>query len=273
MNNSTLAKKINLSPNYNDRAGVKIDTITIHHCAGVLSADTIGNIFKNRSRQASCNYGIGNDGEIILVVEEKNRSWCSSNAANDYRAITIEVSNSEVGEPWKISAAAYKSLIALLVDVCKRNGIKKLIWDSVHYNRRSHANGANMTLHKDFTATACPGSYLISKMPTIAAEVNTKLNAQNPAPKIPKLPKRGYFDIGDGYETNTSFKAQIKLIQDFINKVIKSGLVVDGCYGKKTSEAVKVWQKLRQKGRADMIIDGKWGAQCNDEMAKTYGIK
>lgn len=273
MSNSKLAKLTKLSPNYNPREGVKIDTITIHHCAGVLSAPTIGNIFANRSRQASCNYGIGNDGTIILIVDEANRSWCSSNRANDYRAITIEVSNSATGGDWPISNAAYKSLVALVADICKRNNIKSLIWSNVQYNRINHLNGANMTLHKDFTATACPGPYLTAKMPTIAAEVNAILNPQKAAPKLPKLPKRGFFDVGDGYEVNTSFKTQIKLIQNFLNKVIKSGLDVNGCYTKKTGDAVKVWQGLRKKGRANMIIDGKWGAQCNDEMAKTYGLK
>lgn len=268
MSNSSLAKLKKISPNSTNPRNHAIDTITIHHCAGVLSAEQIGNIFASKDRNASCNYGIGNDGTIILVVDEGNRSWCSSNRDNDHRAITIEVSNDVNGEPWSVSSKAYTALIKLVTDICKRNGITQLIWSNDKTRRVAHVNGANMTIHRDFAATACPGTYLMGKMPDIANRVNKGLKA----PVLPNLPSRGYFDIGDGYETNTNMKSQIKLIQNFLKKVIKSKIDDDGKYGEQTSDAVKVWQGLRQKGRADMIVDGLWGKQCNEEMAKTYGI-
>ncbi|MCC8120524.1 MAG: N-acetylmuramoyl-L-alanine amidase, partial [Oscillospiraceae bacterium] len=91
------------------------------------------------------------------------------------RAITIEVANSKAAEPWPVSAEAYTSLINLLVDICNRNGIEKLVWSDSKDDRVNHRNGCNMTVHRDFAATACPGTTLMGKMTAIAAEVNNRL--------------------------------------------------------------------------------------------------
>ena len=189
MSNSSLISYTKISPNRGnyDNAGVwhdgrnhTIDKITIHHVAGVVSVETLGNIFAPASRGASANYGIGNDGRIALYVDEKNRAWTSSSSANDNRAVTIEVSNSSTGGKWLVSDKAMTSLIKLCADICKRNNIKKLNWTG-------DANG-NLTVHRFFAATACPGEYLFSKMPYIADEVN-KLLAVKPAPAKPATKK------------------------------------------------------------------------------------
>lgn len=62
-----------------------------------------------------------------LHVEEKNRSWCSSSAANDQRAITIECA-SDATESYAFKDVVYNKLIELCVDICKRNGKNKLLW-------------------------------------------------------------------------------------------------------------------------------------------------
>ncbi len=96
-----------------------------------------GELFQNKERQASSNYGIGSDGRIGLYVDEANRSWCTSSASNDNRAVTIEVANTVAKDPWPVSDAAYKSLIDLLVDICQRNGIPRLLWKGDKKPRRS----------------------------------------------------------------------------------------------------------------------------------------
>ena len=88
--------------------------------------DSFSNRTGSPSRQASCNYGIGKDGRISLCVEEKNRSWCSSSNANDQRAVTIECA-SDMSEPYAMNNAVYNSLVKLCIDICKRNGKKKLL--------------------------------------------------------------------------------------------------------------------------------------------------
>lgn len=165
---------INLSPNCNAPRNNSIRKITIHHMAGNLSVEQCGNIFADRNRQASSNYGIGSDGRVGLYVDEANRSWCSSNGDNDHQAVTIEVANDVIGGNWHVSDVALAKLIDLCVDICERNHIDRLVFTG-------NASG-NLTLHKYFAATACPGPYLESKMPYIAEEVNRRLNTNNNKP-------------------------------------------------------------------------------------------
>ena len=165
---------INLSPNCNAPRNNSIRKITIHHMAGNLSVEQCGNIFADINRQASSNYGIGSDGRVGLYVDEANRSWCSSNGDNDHQAVTIEVANDVIGGNWHVSDVALAKLIDLCVDICERNHIDRLIFTG-------NASG-NLTLHKYFAATACPGPYLESKMPYIAEEVNRRLNIKDNKP-------------------------------------------------------------------------------------------
>ena len=123
MSESNLVSYRNLTRNYSRRTA-PISKITIHHAAGVGTAQSIVDGFILAARKASANYCIGNDGKIGQSVLECHRAWTSSNAWNDNQAITIEVSNSQRGGDWPISDAAYKSLIDLCVDICQRNGIK-----------------------------------------------------------------------------------------------------------------------------------------------------
>lgn len=174
--NSPLTSITLLSPNHSGQRTHVIDTITIHCVVGQCTAKRIGEIFQPTSRQASSNYGIGYDGEIGLYVEEKNRSWCSSSSTNDQRAITIEVA-SDTSEPYAVTPAAYSALIKLVADICKRNGIKKLVWSTNKADRVNHKNGCNMTVHRDYANKSCPGTYLYNKHGEIAAEVNELLGA------------------------------------------------------------------------------------------------
>lgn len=172
MSNSSLVSYTRISPNKTTPRNHKIDTITIHCMAGDLSVESCGNLFAKSSRQASSNYGIGSDGRIAMYVEEKDRSWCSSNKSNDHRAITIEVANDGgVETGWHISDKAYNALIALLVDICKRNDIKKLLWKA-DKSLIGKVDKQNMTVHRWFAAKACPGDYLYNLHGQIAKEVN-----------------------------------------------------------------------------------------------------
>ena len=168
MSNSPLVDYVKISPNSTNPRNSKITAITIHHMAGNLSVESCGEIFAARERQASSNYGIGSDGRVGLYVDEANRSWCSSNRDNDNRAVTIEVANDTVGSDWHISDAALAKLIDLCVDICQRNGIPRL-------NFTGDKSG-NLTMHKWFAPTLCPGPYLESRFPYIAVEVNKRLD-------------------------------------------------------------------------------------------------
>ena len=161
--NSSLVSYTKISPNRTKNRNHAIDTITIHCVVGQCSVETLGNIFAPTSRQASSNYGVGYDGRIGMYVEEKDRSWCSSNAANDHRAITIEVA-SDTTHPYAVKDKALAALIELVTDICKRNGIKKLVWSTNKSDRVNHKNGCNMTVHRDYANKSCPGDYLYNRI-------------------------------------------------------------------------------------------------------------
>lgn len=185
MSNSSLVTYTRLSPHYHTRNHV-IDTITIHCVVGQLTAKQICDlpnfaIADADDNDASCNYAVGRDGSIGLCVEEKNRSWCTSSRENDHRAITIEVA-SGTSHPYAVTDAAYKALIDLLVDICKRNpSIGTLKWKG-DKSLVGQPDKQNMTVHKWFANKDCPGTYLYSRHAEIAAEVNSRLNASTANP-------------------------------------------------------------------------------------------
>lgn len=165
MSNSSLVNYTKLSPHYDSRGGKKITDITIHHMAGNLTVYQCGEVFQ--TREASSNYGVDSEGRVGLYVDEKFASWANGNFASNQRSITIEVADDQIGGNWHVSDKALAKTIALCVDICKRNGIKRI-------NYTGDTSG-NLTMHKMFMATSCPGPYLASKFPYIAAEINKRL--------------------------------------------------------------------------------------------------
>ena len=176
MSNSSLSCMRVISPNRNSPRNHKIDTITIHCVVGQMSIESLCAHFSNPNLGASCNYGIGPDGRICTVVDEADRSWCTSSWENDHRAITIECA-SDAFYPYAINANVWKSLIELCADICRRNGIQKLVWSTDQNTRMNHLNGCNLTVHRDYDNKSCPGDYIYSRLGQIAKEVNQKLNA------------------------------------------------------------------------------------------------
>ena len=216
MSRSQLVDYVKISPNSTNPRNHKIDTITIHHMAGNLSVETCGEVFAASSRQASSNYGVGTDGRIGLYVEEENRSWCTSNRDNDNRAVTIEVANDSGDPDWHVSDKALASLINLCVDICKRNDIPKLNYTGT--------KSGNLTMHKWFASTACPGPYLGSKFPYIADEVNKRLSAADaPADEPAKEPVVTPVVSDHSYGVQVGAHASMSAAVKFRDKAIKAG--------------------------------------------------
>lgn len=175
--NSPLVSYTKLSPNHSGQRTHSIDRITPHCVVGQCSVETLGSIFAPTSRQASCNYGIGVDGRVGMYVEEKNRSWCSSSNANDQRAITIECA-SDTTEPYAFKDVVYQMLIKLCVDICKRNGKKKLLWlgdKDMTLAYTPKADEMVLTVHRWFANKSCPGSWMYARMGDLASKVTAQL--------------------------------------------------------------------------------------------------
>lgn len=181
VSNSPLVTYTNITKNKTSPRNHAIDTITIHCIVGQWTAKQGCDFFATTDRECSANYIVGKDGSIGLSVDEADRSWCTSSRENDNRAITIEVA-SDTEHPYAVTDAAYAALIKLIADICKRNGIKKLIWSTNKADRVNHANGCNMTVHRDYANKACPGQYLYDRHGAIAAAVNELLGSGTTQP-------------------------------------------------------------------------------------------
>ena len=224
MSDSAMVDYIKISPHRTSPRNHKIDTITIHHMAGNLSVETCGNVFQ--TRQASSNYGIGTDGRVGMYVQEKDRSWASANAPNDHRAVTIEVANDGGAPDWHVSDTALAKCVELCADICRRNGIQRL-------NFTGDKSG-NLTMHKWFYATTCPGPYLESRFPDIARQVNELLGA--PEPDYTR--------------------------QDFIRDVQRlTGSVVDGIAGPETIGNTITVSRYRNRTHPVVAVIQKWLAE------------
>lgn len=258
MSNSSLVSYKKISSNKTHPRNHAIDTITIHCMAGNLSVERCGDLFAKSSRQASSNYGIGSDGRIALYVDEQDRSWCSSNKANDMRAVTIEVANDGGAESgWHVSAQAMESLLKLVTDICERNNITELVWSNDKTDRVNHRNGCNMTVHRDYAARSCPGDYLYGRMGYIAEYVTAKLNPQGwvnnyQEPTVIVTSKanallkhcKNYISTGDG----------VKWVQWHLARLGYYNMDIDGKCSSGSVKAIKAFQKA-----SGLTVDGLAG--------------
>ena len=249
MSNSSLATYTRITKNKTSPRNHAIDTITIHCIVGQWTAKQGCDYFATTDRQCSANYVVGKDGSIGLSVDEKDRSWCSSNGTNDNRAITIEVA-SDTTHPYAVTAKAYAALLDLVTDICKRNGIKKLVWSTNKNDRVNHRNGCNMTVHRDFANKACPGEYLYSRHGEIAAEVNRRLQGASNGVTPPTAEKPTGGTTG---ATVTPYLVRVKITNLNIRKgpgtnYGATGYIRPGIYtivAESTGKGAAKWGKLK----------------------------
>ena len=188
-NNSRLVDYVELSPYNSGKRKHVVDRITPHCFVGQVSVERIGKSFKSRpaGKEASCNYGIGLDGRVALIVEEQNMSWCSSSESNDQRAITIECASDNF-HPYAFKDAVYNKLVELCVDICKRYSKKKLIWINDKVRALAYMPKSDemlLTVHRWFANKACPGDWMYTRMSDLADTVTAKLGGVTPVPPEP----------------------------------------------------------------------------------------
>lgn len=269
MSNSPLVNYTKISPNSTNPRNNKIKKITIHHMAGIATVEQCGAVFAPKSRRASSNYGIDSNGRVGMYVEEKNRSWCSSSSSNDNQAITIEVSNDVNGGNWHVSDKALAKLIDLCVDICERNNIPEL-------NFTGDTSG-NLTMHKWFAPTACPGEYLESKFPYIAAEVNKRLQKKTtvttPKEKTSKIKKGDLVKLSSSavYYDGKQIPDWVKNSQWYVKSVSGDRAVINEdkdkqyaiCSPINTEYLTVVSATTSKKSVTEIakeVIAGKWGS-------------
>ena len=285
--NSNMVAYTKLSPNHSGQRTHGIDRITPHCVVGQCTAEGLGDWFAKSSTQASSNYGIDKNGRVGLYVEEKNRSWCSSSGANDQRAVTIECA-SDTSEPCAMNSAVYATLIKLCVDICKRNGKKKLIWfgdkdKTLNYSPKS--DEMILTVHRWFANKSCPGNWLYARLGDLASKVTAQLGgaastpaggSQTPVSKFPAVPFTVKVIIDDlNYRSEPSMNGKVNgqtgkgvftimEVRDGWGR-LKSGAgwiyLENPSYctiGNTSSSAVKTTTKSVDT-LAREVIQGKWG--------------
>ena len=254
MSNSPLATYRRITKNKNSPRNHKIDRITIHCMAGQMTGRACADYFATTTRQVSSNYCVGYGGDIAISVDENDRSWCSCSGSNDHRAITIEVATDST-YPYKCTDKAYNALLDLVTDICRRNGIKKL-------NYTGDTSG-NMTKHKWFASTACPGAYLDGKFPEIEREVNRRLSsAQTDNHTTPSNGNNLYYVQIGSYGVKQNAEAQVKKAKSAgFDAIIKTAAVAGktvyrvqiGAYSKKENAEAQM-KKAKSKGFDAVII-------------------
>lgn len=273
MSNSSLVRYTRISPNQYGKRNHAIDRITPHCVVGQCSIETLGNIFAPKSRGASCNYGIGADGRVGMYVEENCASWCSSNKANDERAVTIECASATV-PPYTMNSSVYATLVNLCVDICKRNGKNKLIWFGDKTKTLNYAPKSNemvLTVHRWFANKACPGDWLYGRLGTLASEVTKRLGggstpapAPTPAPKHAPAPAKKSNDtianeVIAGKWGNNPQRAQKLKAAGYDPNAIQA--LVNQKLGAKSKPAAKPSAPAKKSidTIAREVIAGKWG--------------
>lgn len=155
--------------------GGNISEITVHHAAGNTSIDALGRLWQKVGRNGSSHYGVQGK-QIGQYVDEADVAWTNSNWAANCRAVTIETANSGGAPNWPVADDTLETLIKLVADIAKRNGLVPLVY------------GKSLTWHSMYAATACPGPYLAGKLQYIvdrANEINAASAGQAEAPPAP----------------------------------------------------------------------------------------
>lgn len=269
MDNSKLITATALSPNYTKgRNGMKIDNITIHCVVGQINLVGAKNLFMD-SRQASSNYVITKDGEIVLKVEEANRAWttggsyqkgqirngCVLNETgrdNDFHSVTIEVA-SDNKAPYAITDKALQATIRLVADIAKRNGLGTLKWSN-DPKLIGKTSQQNLTVHRWFDNRSCPGDYIMSKMNYIVEQANKinneeLFNSNNPIAL--SVSKKLYRPQVGAYKVKanaTKIEAKLKAdgFKTYVTLVDGLYKVQTGAYGDKKNADAEV-NKLKSK--------------------------
>lgn len=277
--NSSLVVYTKLSPNYTKSRNHVIDTITPHCVVGQTTAEGLGNIFANTERKASSNYGIDKNGRVGMYVEERNRSWCTSNASNDNRAVTIECA-SDATHPYAMNADVYESLVNLCVDICNRNGKKKLLWLGDKTKTLSYVPKSDemiLTVHRWFANKACPGEWLYSRLGNLATEVTKKLGGttveEKPATNILYRVRKSWADsksqIG-AYKILKNAQAQVDKNPGYyvfdekgtvvypISTTVTTSTIVPATTAVANADKV-IWDAFRGKGLNDFAVAGIMG--------------
>ena len=98
---------------------------------------------------------------------------------------TIECA-SDTTAPYAFKDVVYQKLITLCIDICKRNGKKKLLWLGDKDKTLNYSPAADemvLTVHRWFANKSCPGDWMYARMGDLASKVTAALGGAATTPK------------------------------------------------------------------------------------------
>lgn len=155
MTHSRYTTSIELSAyNGTSRNGHRVERVILHHMAGWFRTSV--NFMKSRNSRGSCStYAVG-DGQMICLIDEDFRP-SSTGWQNDQNAITFEIANSQIGGNWPVDERSLEIVACTIADISIRHG-----WDDIR-------KGIEVRWHSQFSQTACPGPFVLSRIDWIVA--------------------------------------------------------------------------------------------------------
>lgn len=251
MTHSVIATETRWTHQKSSRDGAKIDRFIVHHAANTSVEQTL-RLFAG-AREVSANYALGN-GRVVAAVREEDRAWTSGSPVDDKRAVTVEVSNSRLGDPWPVADVEFDNLARLIADVANRYGFP--------------INDNTILTHQELWTrfgrsypTACPGDLQRRK----GELINLARKYQGSAPTPNPVP-----DGGGSGASEDSYPALSRYGTDWVINTQKDLISLghdlapwgaDGKDGAKTQAAVKKEQKA-----AGLTADGIAGTDTRRAM-------
>lgn len=241
MTHSALASRAEWTDDRSGRDGGRIDRFIVHHAA-TTSLSGVLSLFRPGGRTVSANYAL-KDRELVATVPEEYRAWTSGSYIDDRRAVTIEVANSEGGDPWPVSDDSFDTLARLIADVAARYGFD-ITDDTVLTHQELYTRFGRSY------ATACPGDLQRRKGELL--DLARSYRGQGALPAVTS---------GGAGGAGLAFDQTVLDQQRWLNAVRGENLEEDGKLGPLTIGAIKRYQTFLRAYGYIGDIDGIWGPQ------------
>ena len=140
------------------RQGMQIAYLALHHSEA--SMESMDAHFHNPSAQVSAHYGVAHDGRVWQWVNNADTAFSVGNFSGNLESISLE--HEETGDD-AFTDLQYATSAALIRSLCLAFNlpIQRGAWPGI----------SGLVPHREFSATACPGTLDIDRLIRLAQEV------------------------------------------------------------------------------------------------------
>lgn len=229
---TSLPKRVQLSPNINERRGGKPISVLVLHYTGMASAKKAVDWLCNRQSEVSCHYLVDDHGAIVQMVDEATRAWhagvSSWHGEEDVNSISIgiEIHNPGHGLGYPdFGPAQMAGVAALCKDIINRHKIEP----------------RNVVAHSD----VAPGRKVDPGEKFDWAYLKAFGIGHYVEPE--KMAGGSFLQLGDGGDPVMALQAMLKLYG--------YGIEVNGEFDARTKIVVEAFQRHFRQARVDGVAD------------------